>query len=69
MKILVKILVWSALVYGAEAWTLCKVDENRIMPAEMWFSRHLLKMSWKQKRANSCVLNEFGVKKEFWERL
>ena len=32
---LVKALVWSALIYGAEAWTLCKSDENRIMAAEM----------------------------------
>ena len=34
---LVKTLVWSALVYGAESWTLCKADESRIMAPEMWF--------------------------------
>ena len=33
---LVKTLVWSALVYGAESWTLFKADVNRIMAAEMW---------------------------------
>ena len=57
-------MVWSALVYGAEAWTLCKADENRIMAAEMWFWRHLLKISWKEKRTNASVLNELGVKRE-----
>ena len=36
---LVKTLVWSAVVYGAESWTLFKADENRIMAAEMWFWR------------------------------
>ena len=39
---LVKILVWSALLYGAESWTLLKADENRIMAAEMWFWRKML---------------------------
>ena len=44
MKIkLVKTLVWSALLYGAESWTLLKADENRIMAAEMWFWRKMLK--------------------------
>jgi hypothetical protein len=32
---LVKTLVWSVLLYGAESWTLLKADENRIMAAEM----------------------------------
>ena len=32
------------LVYGAEAWTLCKADENRIIATEMWFWRRLLKV-------------------------
>ena len=38
---LVKALVLSALIYGAEAWTLFKSDENRIMAAEMWLWRML----------------------------
>ena len=54
---LVKILVWSA-----EAWTLCKADKNRIMAAEMWFWRRLLKISWKEKKTNASVLKELGVK-------
>ena len=57
-------MVWSALVYGAEAWTLCKADKNRIMAAEMWFWRRLLKISWKAKRINASALNELGVKRE-----
>ena len=61
---LVKTLVWGALVYGADAWTLCKADENRIMAAEMWFWKCLLKISWKQKRTNTSVLNELGVKRD-----
>ena len=51
-------------IYGADAWTLCKADENRIMAAEMWFWRRLPKISWKEKRTNVNVLNELGVKRE-----
>ena len=47
---LVKALVWSALIYGAESWTLFKSDENRIMAAEMWIWRRMLGVSWKVKR-------------------
>ena len=54
---LVKTLVWSALVYGAESWTLCKADENRIMAAEMWFWRRMLGINWKQKRTNASILS------------
>lgn len=53
---LVKTLVWSALLYGAESWTLLKADDNRIMAAEMWFWRKMLKISRKDKRTNLGVL-------------
>ena len=61
---LVKALVWSALIYGAEAWTLFKSDENRIMAAEMWIWRRMLGISWKEKRTNASILSELDVKKE-----
>ena len=61
---LVKALVWSALIYGAEAWTLFKSDENRIMAAEMWMWRRLLNVSWKEKRTNASILSELDVKRE-----
>ena len=50
--------MWSALIYGAEAWTLFKSDENRLMAAEMWIWRRMLGVSWKQKRTNSSILSE-----------
>ena len=64
-----KTLVWSAFVYGAVAWTLCRAHENRIMAAEMWFWRHLIKTSWKEKRTNASVLNELGVKTELLRKI
>jgi len=32
---LVKILVWSVLLYGLEGWTMTKADEHRVLAAEM----------------------------------
>ena len=61
---LVKTLVWSALVYGAESWTLLKADVNRIMAAEMWFWRRMLNINWKQKRTNASVLLELGTERQ-----
>ena len=60
----VKTLVWSALLYGAESWTLLKADENRIMAAEMWFWRKMLNVSWKEKRTNASILTELSIKRE-----
>ena len=60
----VKALVWSALMYGAEAWTLFKSDENRSMAAEMWIWRRMLGVSWKEKRTNASILSELDVQKE-----
>ena len=54
---LVTALEYSALIYGAEALTLFKSDENRVMAAEMWIWRIMLGVSWKQK-------SELGVQKE-----
>ena len=63
---LVRALVWSALIYGAEAWTLFKSDENRIMAAEMRMRRRLLNVSWKEKRTNASILSELDVKRELF---
>ena len=61
---LIKTLVWSALVYGTESWTLFKADVNRIMAAEMWFWRRMFNINWKQKRTNASVLLELGTERQ-----
>lgn len=45
-------------------WTLCKADENRIMAAEMWLWRRMLKISLKEKRTNASILIELNTKRE-----
>ena len=55
---LVKILVWSVLLYGLEGWTMTKADENRVLAAEMWFWRRMMNISWKEKRTNRSILEK-----------
>jgi hypothetical protein len=66
---LLKALVWPIVSYGAEGWTLKKADENRIMAAEMWFYRRMLRISWTERRTNKGILNELNVRKELLGRI
>ena len=58
---LVKALVWSSVIYGAEVWTLLKSDENIIMAAEMWIWKRMLGVTWKEKRTNASIVSELDV--------
>ena len=58
---LLKCLVWPVLMYGCEAWTLRKEEEQRINAAEMWLYRRLLQISWKDKRTNDSILEELST--------
>lgn len=61
---ILKCLVWPVMLYGCEAWTLRKEEENKINAAEMWFYRRLLRVQWTEKRTNESVLQELSVQKE-----
>jgi hypothetical protein len=50
---LVKCYIWSLALYGAETWTLRKVDQKYLQSLEMWCWRRLEKISWAD-----CVRNE-----------
>ena len=61
---ILKCLVWPVMLYGCEAWTLRKEEENKIKAAEMWFYRRLLRIQWTEKRTNDSVLQELSVERE-----
>ena len=44
-KKLGKCNIWSIAVYGAETWTLRKVDQKYLESFEMWFWRRMEKIS------------------------
>ena len=45
-KKLVKCYIWRIAFYGAETWTLWKVDQKYLVSFEMWCWRRMGKMSW-----------------------
>jgi len=44
--------VLPVLKYGSETWTVSKEMENRIIQAEMWFLRRLLRIGWESHTTN-----------------
>ena len=49
---LVKAMVFPAVMYGCESWTLKKAEHQRIDAFELWCWRRLLRVSWTLRRSN-----------------
>jgi hypothetical protein len=56
-KKLVKCYIWSIALYGAETWTLRKLDQNYLESFEMWCCRRMEKISWTDRVNNEAVLH------------
>jgi hypothetical protein len=61
-KKLVKCYIWSIVLYGAETWTLWKLDRKCLESFEMWCWRRMEKISWTDGINNVAVLHR--VKEE-----
>ena len=48
--------IWSIVLYGAETWTLPKVDQKHLETFEMWCWRRMEKISWTDHVRNEEVL-------------
>jgi len=57
MKNLVQFYIWNIALYGAETWTLQKVDEKYLESFEMWCWRRMEKVSWTERVNNKEVLH------------
>ena len=57
---LVKGLVFPAVMYGCESWTIKKAESQRIYAFELWFWRRLLTVSWTTRRSNQSILKEIS---------
>jgi hypothetical protein len=58
-KKLVKCYIWSIALYGAETWTLRKMDQTYLESFEMWCWR-MEKISWTDRVRNEEVLHSQG---------
>ena len=61
---LVKTLIWIVLLYGAETWSLRKVDKTRLKAFEMWAWRKL-KKNFMDRSCKKCG----GAKKSWREKI
>ena len=59
---LVKAMVFPAVMYGCESWTIKKAAHRRIDAFELWCLRRLLRVPWTARRSNQYILKEISPK-------
>ena len=57
---LVKAMVFPAVMYGCESWTVKKAEHWRIDAFELWCWRRLLRDPWSARRSNQSILKEIS---------
>ena len=53
---LVKAMVFPAVMYGCESWTVKKAEHRRIDAFALWCWRRLLRVPWTARRSNQSIL-------------
>ena len=56
----VKAVVFPAVMYGSESWTIKKAKHQRIDAFELWCWRRLLRISWTARKLNQSILKEIS---------
>ena len=62
---LVKTMVFPAVMYGCESWTVKKAEGRRIDAFERWCWRRLLRVPWTARRSNQSILKEISPRISF----
>src|SRR5574339_93978 len=57
---LVKAMVFPAVMYGCESWTIKTAERQRIDAFELWCWRRLLGDPWTARRSNQSILKEIS---------
>ena len=55
----VKAMVFPAVMYGSESWTIKKAEHWTIDAFELWCWRRLLRVLWTARRSNQWILSQF----------
>ena len=56
----VKAMVFTAVMYGCESWTVKKAVHRRIDAFELWCWRRLFRVPWTTRRSNQSILKEIS---------
>ena len=57
---LVKAMVYLAVMYRCESWTIKKAESRRIDTFELWCWRSLFRVPWTARRSNPSILKEIS---------
>ena len=57
---LFKAMVFPAVMYECESWTVKKAEHRRIDVFELWCWRRLLRVLWTARRSNQSILKEIS---------
>ena len=57
---IVKAMVFPAVMYGCESWTIMKTEHQRIDAFELWCWRRLLRVPWTARRSNQSIIKEIS---------
>ena len=57
---LVKAVVFLAVMYGCESWTIKKAERRRMDAFKLWCWRRLLRVPWTARRSNQSILREIS---------
>ena len=57
---MVKAMVFPAVTYGCESWTIKKAECQRIDAFELWSWRRPLRVPWTARRSNQLILEEIN---------
>ena len=58
----VKAIVFPAVTFSWESWTVKKAESQRIDACKLWCWRRLLKVPWIARRSNQSILREINPK-------
>ena len=57
---IVKVMLFTVVMYGCESWTIKKAERQRIVAFELWCWRRLLRVLWTAGRSNQSILKEIS---------
>ena len=54
-------MVFPAIMYGCESWTIKKAESRRTGAFDLWCWRRLLRVPWTARRSNQSILKEISL--------
>ena len=57
---LVKAMIFPAVMYGCESWTIKKAEHQRIDAFGLWCWRRLLRVPWTARGSNQSILKKIS---------